>query len=139
MASDGLMNANLLRVSWAMDLLVALGYILAVFYGGTRAQGPTLPVNVPGSDKVLHFVVFGGMTILVWRALRPIVAEWRLTQQLLLAGGISSGLGALLEIVQLMTPPRSSDSWDWVADILGIVLAGVATRGVLGRLAARGA
>jgi VanZ family protein len=136
MAGDVLMKARV-PLSWAVDVLVVLSYIGAVFYAATRPQGPTLPEGIPGTDKLVHFSAFGGMVVLVWRAMRPATTAWGRTQQLVVAGAISSGLGALLEVVQLLTPPRSADFWDWVADTLGIVLAGAATFRFLGRLSAR--
>jgi VanZ family protein len=96
----------------------AVVYSLAVFYGGVIEIGP-LP-KVPGLavDKVGHALAFAGLAAFVGFALPTLSARRRLV----VAASASTGVGALVELVQSALPYRSAEWLDLLADALGAVL-----------------
>jgi VanZ family protein len=101
--------------------LPALLYIGLVFVGGSL---PTQPkIGLAHSDKALHLVVFGGLALVLFRAIRHERREMRLGQQLWMAALGASLVGALLEVYQLALPYRSGEVLDWVSDTIGAALA----------------
>ena len=112
------------RSGFLVQVMPALLYVGGVFFAGTRPYGPDIPLDFSQRDKVLHFVVFGGMSVLVWRALRFWWPAARVGRQQLVAASISALFGALLEVWQFFVPGRSMEFLDWLADAVGI---GVAT------------
>ncbi|HYQ41398.1 MAG TPA: VanZ family protein [Polyangiaceae bacterium] len=111
-------------LSFATHVFPALGYAGAVFYGGLIRLGP-LP-EVTGwvaSDKLLHALAFGGLALLLARALHWLRPHLTLARKLWVGLAGSSLLGLLLELCQAFTPYRSSDAWDWIADSVGALLA----------------
>ena len=111
-------------LAFASQVAPAIAYTCAIFYGGLIHLDALPEVPVVPTDKLLHTLAFGGLTLLLARAahwLRPRASSGK---QLLGAGFVSSGLGLLLEIFQSFVPYRSADAWDWVADTLGAALAG---------------
>ena len=113
---------SLLRPSFWTHVAPAVLYVALIFVGGSipmpeLPQGPELP-----SDKLMHLVAFGGMQMLIFRAvrwLRPLAGPGK---QNLLAALIACGAGALLEIWQAALPHRSAELADWLADTLGVLL-----------------
>lgn len=104
----------------------ALGYAGAVFLGGTVR----LPAGGgPGvDDKLVHFVAFAGMSVLLARAglwFRPGIDNNRLAA---LSAVVSLSLGGILELVQALLPYRGCEWWDWVADVLGAGVGAVCVR-----------
>jgi VanZ family protein len=81
-----------------------------------------LPPTFEGSDKVVHFLLFGLMATLVAR-----IEAVQQTRPLgrYAASLVVSVFGVTDELHQHFTPGRSMDFWDWVADSLGAVLATV--------------
>jgi hypothetical protein len=73
--------------------------------------------STAGSDKVVHFVLFGGLGALCYLNRWP-RAGW------LWAAGTSVAAAALIEVVQLPLAYRSGDVWDLVAGAAGAVAAG---------------
>ena len=80
--------------------------------------------QIPGGDKLAHFLLMGGMSLLVNLSLRA--------KQLRLPGG-SILLGSLVlyllvtieEFTQMLLPSRSFDLTDLAANYLGIYLFGL--------------
>jgi hypothetical protein len=109
------------RSFWA-QVAPAVVYVALIFVGGSIAA-PELPAGAPmASDKLMHFVVFGGLQILMFRAVRwshPLVGPGA---QNLIAAGLSCAAGALLEFWQASLPHRSAELADWLADSIGVVL-----------------
>jgi VanZ family protein len=97
-------------------------YVLLIFVGGSISP-PELPPGGPvWSDKIMHFVAFGGMQILIFRAvryLRPLLGPMA---QNALSALLSSAMGALLELWQALLPHRSAELLDWISDSLGVLL-----------------
>jgi len=100
-----------------------LGLVLAVSlvaYTGTFSSGNVAWLRVPGMDKVLHFALFGLLALgvhLQTRGRMISVARMRLPLAVLLPL-----LGATAEeLVQALSPHRSADPGDLLADMLGML------------------
>jgi VanZ family protein len=110
-----------LRVSRFLRLtLPALLYAGLIFLVSSLSRPPGPPL-VHGLDKAVHFTVYAGLGLLAARALaghgvRPgRAALWALA--------LSALYAASDEVHQAFVPGRSSEVWDWVADVLGAGLA----------------
>jgi VanZ family protein len=79
---------------------------------------PANPINASHSDKLIHFLVFGLISILVVRLKNPVTWKWAVISFLLV-----SAFGALDEFRQSFTPGRAVEFEDWVADTLGAAVA----------------
>jgi VanZ family protein len=107
------------RGGFFVQVVPALLYVFAVFYGGvTRPPGAGLPV-VPHQDKLLHAVAFGFMQLVVVRAVRYEGQKLGFRGQILLAFALTVAVGGLLELVQMQTSYRSAELLDFVADAIG--------------------
>lgn len=73
-----------------------------------------IPSDVMPNDKVMHLLVFLLLTTL-WQVSFATPAPLSL---LLLAG-----YGGLIELLQHYATVRTGDWWDWLADVVGILLA----------------
>ncbi|MEO6004923.1 MAG: VanZ family protein [Opitutus sp.] len=98
------------RRSWLWPVAIAALIFLAS--SQSKLAGP----DVEGSDKVVHFSVYGLLATFVVR-LRP-GKRWALTSILLV-----SLYGASDEWHQSFTPGRSVELADWIADTAGAALA----------------
>lgn len=92
---------------------------------------PTTPMPTTGWDKSNHLLAFAALGVLGWRAYptRP----WLVPIGLLVYGG-------LIEWLQSMTPYRSADAIDVLADALGLALGWLLhglVRSLMRRLRAR--
>ena len=67
------------------------------------------------SDKVLHFLAFFGFAVLIDASFKP-ARFWVWSASPLIF------YGALIEILQSFTPYRSFSVWDWIADIVGVLV-----------------
>ncbi len=106
------------RVTFATQVVPAFVYACLVFYAGLIRM-PALPEGgVVATDKLLHALVFGGLEILIARALHWL-SPATVGMQLVRGSLGSSLLGALLELCQTTVSYRSADVWDWVADTTG--------------------
>jgi len=121
---------------WSFQVWPALANGVAILIVGS------LPMAPPGaerlSDKTLHAIGFGIFAALAARALRALSPGSG--QARALAGGVgaSSLLGGVLELWQALLPYRSAELLDFVADVLGALLAAALTA-ALWQLAPRGA
>jgi VanZ family protein len=103
---------------------VVAGYLLAIFWASSRSTLPSLPGHP--SDKLLHFVAYAGMSLLmIWAATR---GRWRRTSWsvVLLVTLVCTAYGVSDELHQRFVPNRQADLADLVADALGGMTAGVA-------------
>lgn len=113
---------------------LACAWAAMIAWVGTRAGDslgkPPWWLMFDGADKFVHAFLYGGLAFLLWAALtpmrtRPLAGLWR---SWLAAVGIPALLGLLDEVQQGFRPGRSSDPWDWVADLSGALLAALAGR-----------
>ena len=103
------------RLIWPVALAVVITWC-----SGRSVEG--LPPTFEGSDKVVHFALYGLMATLVARV--HAVARTR-PLGMYAAILIVSVFGVTDELHQHFTPGRTMDVWDWVADTLGAVVATV--------------
>ena len=117
-------NAHLPRsLGFATHVLPALGYAGIVFYTGLIRIGALPEVGFVATDKLLHALVFGGLVLLLARAVHWLRPDTTLARKLWLGCFGSSFFGMLLEVCQAFTVYRSADLMDWVADSVGALLA----------------
>lgn len=83
---------------------------------------PRVPVpGVTGGDKLAHLVAYGGLGVLLMRALGCAVGmTGRYGIAITLAVG--GAFGALDELHQIPLPGRGADARDWLADLIGLAL-----------------
>jgi VanZ family protein len=74
------------------------------------------------TDKLLHFIVFGTLGILIARGFRNLSNKRINENYLSLTIIISILYGASDEIHQYLVPGRYSSFEDWIADVLGIII-----------------
>lgn len=93
-------------------LLLTVAFSVATW--GFLKDVSGIPSSWMPNDKVMHCLIFFTLTTL-WQgsfAMRwwyPVV--------------VMALYGALIEVLQGMTPVRSADPLDWLADMLGVVMA----------------
>ena len=99
---------------------------------GTSIPMPALPPGPPGSDKLVHLLMYGVLGALLARALlREHPGRGRLLL-LLMSTGLAAGFGLFDEWHQQFCQ-RSPSTADWLADVIGagfgaIILCAVNTR-----------
>ena len=118
-------DANLPRrpLSFAVNVLPALLYAAAIFYGGLIRMGALPQVGFVATDKLLHASAFAGLALLLARASHWVWPASPLRTILFRGAFGASAAGLLLELCQAFTPYRSADPWVWVADTIGALLA----------------
>jgi VanZ family protein len=104
-------------------LAPAAAYLGGIFYAGL-IRFPALPeTELVPSDKLLHALVFGGLSLLLVRTAPVLVPRASLAKRLLFGAFGASFFGALLELCQAFVPYRSAEVADWLADSLGAGLS----------------
>ena len=88
--------------------------------GSLRDVGPPSGMT----DKAAHCIAFGLMVPLALLAVRYLTPRRTFAVQVALAVAVASGLGALLEVWQLLLPWRSAEFLDWAADTVGALGVG---------------
>lgn len=111
------------RAGFFVYVMPAIVYVGAIFYGGSMATAAMPDVELISADKLMHALAFGGMHLVLLRALRFELPRMALARQNLVTLGLTSLLGALLEFYQMALPHRSAELLDWIADTLGALLA----------------
>jgi VanZ family protein len=103
--------------TWALTCAWA-----AVIVAVTAAPASTIPVtpNLPGVDKLVHAGLFG---VLTWLALQARardrgtqIPRWALVLCIAIFAAADEGL-------QRFVPGRGADIVDWIADMLGTLIA----------------
>src|SRR5580704_11935588 len=90
-------------------------YMLLIFHLSSESRPlPALTARV--WDKLLHLIEYGGLGLLLCRALLGEGLGW--FAALLGALALTSVYGASDEFHQMFTPLRTADVRDWVADTL---------------------
>lgn len=106
------------RTAWERAALFALpAYWIALFIA-THYPRVTIPEQVPGNDKLVHFTAFGLLAFLRWRfelARRPITARFVWT-----SGVVLIAYAAVDEYLQQFVG-RFTDPLDFLANAVGIV------------------
>ncbi len=84
------------------------------------------PLNLRHVDKALHLLEYGGLGVLLARALRHSLRVRVPGIAAMMALGIGMAVGAGDEYFQSFIPGRESSVFDFLADSLGIALAQLA-------------
>ncbi len=101
---------------WIHLLVVATMSTLA--YSG--ALYDVAGLEIPFLDKVLHFVVVGGIAFwwtAGWNDPKFSLSKWRLPTALV----VMVVLATCEEALQTLSPYRDSNVFDWLANVLGVV------------------
>jgi len=105
--------------------LTYLYWLPAVLWGGLIFMASHLPItdtpplfDFPGSDKVIHFVIFGILSIFILTAF-VLERKMPLLQAGIFSLMVTSLYGALDEWHQSFIPERSVEVADWLADTFG--------------------
>lgn len=106
--------------------LAVLAYLTLVF---VLSAQPNLhvPGDLPYRDKYVHVLEYGGLSWLVYRAVRGSWPTAGATRRVLLSILVLSAVGAIDEKFQAGIPGRDSSVYDWMADTVGVSLAQVAS------------
>ena len=84
--------------------------------------GIGLPTGIAVSDKVLHFIVFGILGLLITRGMRYTKIQFFKNRPAITAVVLGCIFALSDEVHQAFVPARSAEILDWVADFLGIVV-----------------
>lgn len=97
-------------------------YCAAIFWLSSQSHPPHSDVRFPGSDKLAHLVLYGGLAALVSLGLRSNPKGVTPRVQWLVPIFFTALYGVTDEIHQLFVPERSFDPWDLLANSFGAVL-----------------
>jgi len=110
------LNPESSRIQYWLPLVLWLAGMVSA----TSVPGGLLPaLSVPGLDKVLHALLFGGLAFLLQRWLRGGLRRPP-ARPLLLAGTVCGIYAVLDELHQLAIPKRTFSFGDLAADAVGI-------------------
>lgn len=104
--------------------LPVLGYVSLIFVLSAQ-PGLQPPFHFQNADKVCHMTEYGGLGVLLARALNTLPRFRNLLAACLLAIAIGAAIAAADEVFQSTVPDRDPDVLDWVADTIGLSLAQV--------------
>jgi len=93
---------------------------MAVIFAFSSESNPVPEVTDHVWDKLLHIIEYGGLAILVARALAGEGLAWLSAS--VVAAMLTVGYAASDEYHQGFVPGRNSDLRDWVADSVGAVV-----------------
>jgi VanZ family protein len=102
--------------------LPVLAYV-SIIFALSAQQHLTPPLHFQNSDKVMHLLEYGGLGLLLSRAMRASLPgrTWLVTA--LLTVGVGMAVGAGDEFFQSFVPGRESSVFDWFADSTGMLFA----------------
>jgi VanZ family protein len=110
----------------ALLALYAMG-LLVITLAPLPAGGEYVEA-VPGLDKLIHVVLFGGLAfLLMWNAVR----EGR-ARAFIKVFGLTVAAAGLIELMQDPLPYRSGDVWDFLAGAVGALIGAAVARAMLG-------
>lgn len=96
--------------------------MLLLFVQSSFSQIDLPEIDIDWFDKLLHFLVFGFLGLLITRGLRNSVSS-HFQRKYIFYGILFGALyGASDEIHQLWVPGRHSTVGDWIADLLGVIV-----------------
>ena len=114
------MNVKI-RVHWIFKCILTIVYASFIYYESSQdTSSVPLPLY---SDKIIHFVVFGLLCLMVCWSLSAVTVGTHWIFKIILAIGITSLYGVSDEFHQFFTTHRSVDIFDWLADTAGAVTA----------------
>lgn len=94
---------------------LAMVFILSVY--------PSLVASsLPYADKVVHFIIYA---ITCWLFFSILRKRKPFSKAIIASILLSAGYGLLMEVVQIFVPTREFSAFDFVANTLGAISAGV--------------
>ncbi|MGB0409566.1 MAG: VanZ family protein [Opitutales bacterium] len=108
--------------AWAWPILLAA--TIFTLSGSSHIATPDLGFEF-SKDKIAHFLIFGLLATSLIRLPQFIHQGWR---GALIAAALTIAYGGLDEMRQSLTPERSVEFADWLADTLGAIVAVVLYR-----------
>ena len=109
----------MIRLPYALAILAYCGVI---FWFSSQPHPVDIDV-VPGLDKPIHFLIFGGLSVLVSVGLRRSHAVVHPMVQFLFPVGFATAYGLFDELHQFFVPERMFDPLDLLANFFGALLA----------------
>jgi VanZ family protein len=100
-----------------------------IFFCLAILAGSSIPsIQIPKAfqltpDKLIHCAEYFILGVLIYRWLLNEFSFQNFSSIFLLTLLAGSGFGVLDENYQRLTPGRTPDTWDWVLDTLGVLLA----------------
>lgn len=79
--------------------------------------------DVPSADKIVHTIMYFGITLTLMLNQTSYLHKKITKQQLYFAFLFSVGFGTSMEIIQHFLPWRSGSIYDFIANTLGVLLA----------------
>jgi VanZ family protein len=95
--------------SWRWAWVAGLLYFGALLSLSSMPESNLPRLDLPGLDKVVHFLLYAGLG---WWWAGANLPRWLLVVACL-------GFGAVDELSQLRSAGRDASWWDWLADVLG--------------------
>ncbi len=106
-------------------------YCLLIFFQSSNPSPKNIP-TFPYSDKMIHFIMYGVLAVLFYRAINTHSISSRI---ILISSIMFAGVyGASDEIHQSFVPFREAEFLDFVADIIGGIVGGVMCHVFFGRV-----
>ena len=103
---------------WYRRMLPAYWVFL---FCGTHLPKPRIPGEIPQSDKLVHFVVFGVLTFLFWRFVQTYASS--LSSRFVWIALVTLGAYAAIDEYLQQYVNRATSFADWLANLGGIVIA----------------
>jgi len=97
-----------------------MAYCLAIYFQSDHPSPERLP-TFTFSDKVLHFLAYGLLGILFFRAFETLPLKNRRSLLMVLSIGAATLYGISDEIHQYFVPFRQADTFDAVANLIGSI------------------
>jgi VanZ family protein len=79
--------------------------------------------DVPSADKIVHTIMYFGITLILMLNQTSYLHKKITKRQLYFAFLFSVGFGTSMEIIQHFLPWRSGSIYDFIANTLGVLLA----------------
>jgi len=97
-------------------------YAFAIFLSSHQSR-LEIPIRIIGIDKVLHFIAYGVLTVLIYRACRKSQKVFIFQKAYFISALCSILYGFSDEFHQFYIPGRQTSEWDFIADALGAMVA----------------
>ncbi|MFH0889142.1 MAG: VanZ family protein [Planctomycetota bacterium] len=97
-------------------------YAFAIFLSSHQAR-LEIPIKIIGIDKVLHFIAYGVLAGLIYRACRKSQKIFIVQKAYFISVTCSILYGFSDEFHQFYIPGRQTSEWDFIADALGAIAA----------------
>jgi VanZ family protein len=123
----------------ALAWLPVVAYSGLIFYLSSRPVRVQTGWKLPGFDKLIHVVEYGGWALLFLVGLLATSPRIRARPAFFLAALAATAYGLSDEVHQAFVPQREADGFDLLADAVGAMLGagfGLSVRAVLRRRAA---